>query len=85
MTERPDNLTAILEADPADLSYESARDGLALIVTRLEDGSASLEESLRLWEKGELLAQRCVEWLDGAQQRLDAAQERRSDESAAPH
>jgi exodeoxyribonuclease VII small subunit len=31
------------------LSYEAARDELAEIVESLEDGSASLEESLKLW------------------------------------
>ena len=71
MTEDP--LRALLAADPGELSYEQARDGLALIVSRLEDGSASLEESLSLWERGEALARRCSEWLDTAQQRLDTA------------
>ena len=33
------------------LSYEAARDELAEIVESLEDGSASLEESLKLWER----------------------------------
>jgi exodeoxyribonuclease VII small subunit len=33
----------------------------------------SLEESLALWERGEALAQRCEEWLEGARRRLDAA------------
>jgi exodeoxyribonuclease VII small subunit len=37
------------------LSYEAARDELAEIVESLEDGSASLEESLKLWERGEEL------------------------------
>lgn len=63
----------VLTADPASLSYEQARDGLARIVARLEDGSASLEESLALWERGEALAKRCREWLDQAQDRLDQA------------
>ena len=48
------------------LSYEAARDELAEIVESLEDGSASLEESLKLWERGEELAKICQEWLDGA-------------------
>jgi exodeoxyribonuclease VII small subunit len=36
----------------------------------LEDGSASLEESLKLWERGEELAKICQEWLDGAKAKL---------------
>jgi exodeoxyribonuclease VII small subunit len=54
-------------------SYEAARDELADIVESLEDGSATLEESLKLWERGEELAKICQEWLDGAKKKLDAA------------
>jgi exodeoxyribonuclease VII small subunit len=57
----------------ASLSYEEARDELVLIVQRLEQGAATLEESLALWERGEALARRCEEWLVGAKARLDAA------------
>ncbi|TCJ24130.1 exodeoxyribonuclease VII small subunit [Nocardioides jejuensis] len=55
----------------ADLSYEAARDELVETVQRLETGGTTLEESLALWERGEALAQRCQEWLDGARKRLD--------------
>lgn len=59
--------------DIAELSYEQARDELVKVVTQLEQGGASLEESLALWERGEALAKRCEEWLIGAKARLDAA------------
>lgn len=59
--------------DVAELSYEQARDELVRVVAELEQGSATLEESLALWERGEALAQRCEEWLVGAKARLDAA------------
>lgn len=59
--------------DPATLGYEQARDELATIVARLESGAGTLEESLALWERGEALAARCQEWLDGARARLTAA------------
>jgi exodeoxyribonuclease VII small subunit len=59
--------------DPAAApSYETARDELVEVVRRLEQGGASLEESLALWERGEELARICQTWLDGAQARLDA-------------
>ncbi len=58
----------------AALSYEEARDELIAVVARLEAGGASLEESLQLWERGEALASRCQQWLDGARERLAAAQ-----------
>ncbi|MBO3096547.1 exodeoxyribonuclease VII small subunit [Cellulomonas dongxiuzhuiae] len=59
--------------DPATLGYEQARDELVSIVARLESGAGTLEESLALWERGEALAARCQEWLDGARARLTSA------------
>lgn len=59
--------------DVAALSYEQARDELVQVVARLEAGGETLEASLALWERGEALAARCQEWLDGARERLDAA------------
>ncbi|EAR24528.1 exodeoxyribonuclease VII small subunit [marine actinobacterium PHSC20C1] len=61
------------ETSVSDLSYEQARDELIAVVSELEQGSATLEQSLALWERGEALAQRCEEWLIGARARLDAA------------
>lgn len=55
------------------LSYEQARDELIRVVSVLEQGASTLEESLALWERGEALATRCEEWLIGAKARLDAA------------
>ncbi len=59
--------------DTASLNYEEARDELVRVVAELEQGSASLEQSIALWERGEALARRCEEWLIGAKARLDAA------------
>jgi exodeoxyribonuclease VII small subunit len=58
--------------DIASLSYEEARDELIAIVARLEASSATLDESLGLWERGEALAARCQEILDGARARIVA-------------
>ncbi len=58
--------------DAKKLSYESARDELSEVVTSLEAGGATLEESLKLWERGEELAKICQEWLDGAKAKLEA-------------
>ncbi len=66
-------MTTEVHRDVADLSYEQARDELVRVVTALESGGASLEESLALWERGNALADRCEEWLQGAKARLDAA------------
>lgn len=67
--------------DPASLSYEEARDELIQVVSRLEQGGATLEESLQLWERGEALASRCEEWLLGARRRLEAARKNVGDGS----
>ena len=60
-------------ADIAAMSYEQARDELAKVVSQLEQGAVSLEDSMNLWERGEALAKQCEEWLSGARKRLDAA------------
>jgi len=57
----------------AKLSYEAARDELAQVVSSLEGGQSTLEESLALWERGEVLAKICQKWLDGAKAKLAAA------------
>ncbi|WP_432564573.1 exodeoxyribonuclease VII small subunit [Kineococcus sp. SYSU DK003] len=61
------------DAAPSELTYEQARDELVDVVRRLEAGGTGLEEALALWERGEALADRCQQWLDGARARLDAA------------
>ena len=62
-----------MAASEKKLSYEEACEELAEIVESLEDGSATLEESLKLWERGEELAKICQEWLDRAKKKIDAA------------
>lgn len=70
----PDPATPAADLVPvAELGYEAARDELVRVVHALESGGASLEESLALWERGNALAGRCEEWLQGAKARLDAA------------
>ena len=76
-------MTDTAPTEVAELSYEQARDELVRVVTELEQGSATLEESLALWERGEALARRCEEWLVGAKARLDAARASSSEQSAA--
>ena len=61
--------------DIEGLSYEEAREQLVGVVTRLEAGGASREESVALWERGVARAKRCEEWLEGARKRLAAARD----------
>lgn len=69
------------QTDVESLSYEQAREELVTTVRTLEAGSLTLEDSLRLWERGEALADRCQAWLDGAKDRLEQARARREGES----
>ena len=64
-------------SDIDSMGYEQAREELVATVSKLEAGGTALEESLALWERGEALANRCEQWLDGARDRLDAARARR--------
>ncbi|MEN9752772.1 MAG: hypothetical protein RL670_463 [Actinomycetota bacterium] len=70
---KPASKATDANADVATLSYEAARDELVKVVAQLENGSATLEESLALWERGEALAAACESWLSGARKRLDQA------------
>ncbi|AKK02773.1 exodeoxyribonuclease VII small subunit [Corynebacterium epidermidicanis] len=55
------------------LSYEQAREELVEIVKILELGQMGLDESLKYWERGEALAKRCEQHLDGAARRVEEA------------
>jgi exodeoxyribonuclease VII small subunit len=68
------------------MPYEQARDELIEVVRRLEAGGLTLEESLKLWERGEHLAAICLQWLEGARARLAAALPEQDEpgDSAAP-
>ena len=50
--------------------YEAARDELVGIVAKLEAGGISLEESVALWERGEV----CTDLLDSARQAVAEAE-----------
>jgi exodeoxyribonuclease VII small subunit len=56
---------------PDQPTYEQSRDELAKVVSALESGGLSLEESLSLWEYGEGLATSCQTWLDAARDKID--------------
>jgi exodeoxyribonuclease VII small subunit len=70
----PDGQRAREDADVPQLSYEQARDELVDIVARLESGSVGLEESMGLWQRGEVLAAHCATWLDDAEARITATE-----------
>lgn len=55
------------------LGYEQCRDELVDVVRQLEQGGMNLDAALALWERGEALARRCQEHLDGARARIEEA------------
>ncbi len=52
-------------------TFEQAQVELEQIVERLEQGQASLDESLALWERGEKLYAFCRQRLDSAEGKIE--------------
>jgi exodeoxyribonuclease VII small subunit len=65
-------------------TFESAQRELDAIVERLESGEASLDEAIRLWERGEELYRFCVARLDRAQGRIEELARAATEEKAQP-
>ena len=59
------------QLDVKKLSFERAIEELETIVKRLEDGKVPLEESVAIYERGELLKRRCEELLHQAEARVE--------------
>jgi exodeoxyribonuclease VII small subunit len=58
-------------ADVTQLTFERAVEELETIVKRLEEGKVPLEESVAIYERGELLKRRCEELLRQAEARVE--------------
>ena len=56
--------------DVTEMSYEAARAELIETVQALENAGAPLEDTLKLWDRGEALASRCQSILDSASAQL---------------
>jgi exodeoxyribonuclease VII small subunit len=63
----------VTEAKPdiAEMPFEAALAELEEIVDRLEKGAVALDESIRLYERGEALKKRCDELLKNAEMRIE--------------
>lgn len=59
------------KSDPAKLSFEDALRELEDIVSKLEAGQVSLEQSISFYERGEKLKQRCEALLKDAEMRIE--------------
>jgi exodeoxyribonuclease VII small subunit len=60
-----------LAKEIAKLSFEAALSELESIVSTLEKGQVPLEESIKLYERGELLKTHCESLLKSAEQRIE--------------
>ena len=58
-------------ADIKKLPFERAIEELESIVKRLEEGKVPLEESVTIYERGEVLKKRCEELLKQAEARVE--------------
>jgi exodeoxyribonuclease VII small subunit len=58
-------------ADVAALPFEKALAELESIVQRLEKGDVALEESIKIYERGEALKKRCEALLADAEMRVE--------------
>jgi exodeoxyribonuclease VII small subunit len=54
-----------------ELTFEQAQAELEQIVTRLEQGQASLDDAIALWERGEQLYAFCRQRLDAAEGKVE--------------
>lgn len=63
-------------------TFEGAQRELDAIVERLESGEASLDEAIRLWERGEELYRLCLARLDRAQGRIEELAHAATDDAA---
>ncbi|WP_137045607.1 exodeoxyribonuclease VII small subunit [Pseudolabrys sp. FHR47] len=59
------------DTDVKKLSFEQAIGELETIVKRLEEGKVPLEESVAIYERGEVLKARCEELLKQAEARVE--------------
>jgi exodeoxyribonuclease VII small subunit len=55
---------------PEELTFEQALEELQEVVGNLESGELALEDSLRLFERGQALADRCGQLLEQAELRM---------------
>ena len=58
-------------SDVTKLTFEKAIEELESIVKRLEEGKVPLEESVAIYERGEVLKRRCEELLRAAEARVE--------------
>lgn len=58
-------------ADVKNMPFERAIEELETIIKRLEEGKVPLDESVKIYERGEALKRRCEELLKAAEARVE--------------
>jgi exodeoxyribonuclease VII small subunit len=71
VTQLEANMADQTNSDVMQLSFERAIEELETIVKRLEGGKVPLEESVAIYERGELLKRRCEDLLRQAEARVE--------------
>lgn len=61
--------------DIADMSYEEAYDALEALVARMESGTLPLEQTVALYERGQMLAAHCQALLEEADLKIKLVDE----------
>ena len=69
-----EELTEEEKAAMDSLNYEETRDELERVVSALQTGGLTLEESVHAWEKGEYLAKRAEKMLEGVKEKIEKVQ-----------
>jgi exodeoxyribonuclease VII small subunit len=59
-----------IEAENENLTFEQAYSELEKIVETLESNQGALEENMKLFERGQFLAQYCAKMLDTAELKI---------------
>ncbi|MDX2161833.1 MAG: exodeoxyribonuclease VII small subunit [bacterium] len=59
-----------MEHDIAGMNFEAAYAELEQVLTQLDSGELPLDDSVRLYERGRLLAEHCQQLLDQAELRI---------------
>jgi exodeoxyribonuclease VII small subunit len=59
-----------VQKDAEKLTYEQAYEELQAIVNLLDEGRQSLEDTIKLFERGQALARRCENLLNQAQKKM---------------
>ncbi len=70
ISEMPEEMTAAGNAELGELSYEAAIEELERIVSQMERGSLTLDQSLEAFRRGTALAQHCRARLDEVEQSI---------------